>query len=68
MKFLARRSKLHPLVIIGILLAICLGCSEILAFLLKLPNQFTLVLGFLVFLALLIPVALMLHKRIQARN
>ena len=60
--------RLHPLLIIGILLVVCFGGSMIAAPVFGLPAQAALLLGLLIFLFLLIPVAFKLHRLSQLRN
>ncbi|BAN98307.1 hypothetical protein E05_35410 [Plautia stali symbiont] len=69
MKLKDRLFELNSLLIVFILLFVCVGGgSEIIALAFRLPAEPMLSLGVLVFFALLIPVALRLHKLSKQRD
>lgn len=68
MRLTDRLFELNSLLIVFILLILCVGGGEIIALAFRLPAEPLISLGVLVFFALLIPVALRLHKLSKLRD
>ncbi len=68
MRLADRLFELNSLLIVFILLIVCVGGGEIIALTFRLPAEPLISLGVLVFFALLIPVALRLHKLSKLRD
>lgn len=68
MKLTDRLFELNSLLIIFILLFVCVGGGEIISLAFRLPAEPMMSMGVLVFFALLIPVALRLHKLSKLRD
>lgn len=68
MRLADRLFELNSLLIVFILLIVCVGGGEIIALIFRLPAEPLISLGVLVFFALLIPLALRLHKLSKLRD